>query len=66
MQVTIKEDHDLFPRCPHCDAELTEISATTAAAQGSRSFTFGKRYVYACPTCKKFLGLSQRKGIWAG
>jgi len=66
MQVTINEDLDLVPRCPHCEAELSEVSATIAKAQGLRSFTFGKHYAYACPSCWKILGFSQRKGFWAG
>ncbi len=66
MPIIINDDPDLVPRCPHCDAELTEISATTTVARGSSSFTMGKRYVYACPSCRKVLGFTQRKGFWAG
>ena len=66
MPVVVTEDPDLVPLCPHCGRELTEIVATSPKAQGSSSFTFGKRYVYSCPSCRKVLGLTQRKGFWAG
>ena len=66
MPVTIREERDLIPRCPHCDRELSEVVATTPSSAGSASFTFGKRTVYACPTCRKALGVSHRKGFWAG
>lgn len=66
MRITVSEDPDLVPRCPHCGADLTEISATSVAAHGSATFRFGKRTVYACPSCLKVLGFSQRKGFWAG
>jgi uncharacterized protein with PIN domain len=66
MTVSITEDRDLVPRCPHCEAELSEIVATTAGTIGSSQFRFGKRYVYACPSCRRALGVSHRKGFWAG
>lgn len=66
MSTTIREDPDLSPTCPHCDAPLTEVRATTVPAVGSASFQFGKRYVYACPRCNKLLGITHRKGFWAG
>ncbi|MBT8214458.1 MAG: hypothetical protein KJP12_04470 [Acidimicrobiia bacterium] len=66
MSVVVREDPQLIPLCPHCSAELNEIVATMPRAQGSGSFTFGKRTVYACSRCRKVLGFSQRKGFWAG
>ena len=66
MPVMIREEIDLVPRCPHCNGELNEIVATTATTAGSSQFRFGKRYVYACPSCRKALGVSHRKGFWAG
>jgi uncharacterized protein YbaR (Trm112 family) len=66
MPVTVTEDPDLVPLCPHCGQELNVIAASTPAVQGSSAFTFGKRTVYACPSCRKALGVSQRKGFWAG
>ncbi len=64
--VVVTEDLDLVPLCPHCNRELNEIVATSPKASGSAAFTFGKRHVYACPSCRKFLGITQRKGFWAG
>lgn len=66
MPVTISEDPELVPLCPHCNLELHEITAATPVARGSAAFKFGKRTVYACPSCRKALGISQRKGFWAG
>ena len=66
MPVVLIEDTDLVPLCPHCNRELSEIVATIPSATGSSRFTFGKRAVYACPRCRKALGVSERKGFWAG
>ncbi|MDJ0767158.1 MAG: hypothetical protein QNJ12_00135 [Ilumatobacter sp.] len=66
MSVVLVEDPDLVPLCPHCGRELSEIVATIPAASGSSKFKFGKRTVYACPMCRKALGVSERKGFWAG
>lgn len=62
----VTEDPDLVVLCPHCENPLTTISSRTLPASGSGVFTFGKRYVYACPNCRKCLGVSQRKGFWMG
>lgn len=66
MPIIVREDPDLVPLCPHCSRELSEIVATAPPASGSTSFKFGIRTVYACPTCRKVLGLSQRKTFWSG
>lgn len=66
MSVVVREDRTLVPLCPHCAAELREILATTPGVQGSAAFSFGKRHVYACPSCRKTLGVSHRKGFWMG
>jgi uncharacterized protein with PIN domain len=66
MTVVI-ESADLVPLCPHCDAPLQEVHGRTVTARGgATSFRFGKRYIYACPSCHKALGISHRKGFWAG
>jgi len=62
----IIENPDLVPLCPHCKAPLNEIDARTIPASGSSSFQFGKRYIYACKACNKALGITHRKGFWAG
>ncbi|MFP3916005.1 MAG: hypothetical protein ACLFWM_14085 [Actinomycetota bacterium] len=64
--VHVEEDPDLVPVCPHCDTPLAVIRARAAAGTGRAPFGFGKRYVYACPGCKKLLGVSHRKGFWMG
>lgn len=65
MTVVI-ESADLVPLCPHCDELLQEVHGRTVSARGATSFGFGKRYIYACPSCNKALGISHRKGFWAG
>ena len=62
----VNENPNLVPLCPHCEAPLNEVDARTVSAVGSSSFQFGKRYIYACPSCRKALGISHRKGFWAG
>lgn len=52
--------------CPHCETTLTSVSATLLQAGGGNPFSFGKRYIYACPACNKALGISHRKGFWMG
>ena len=62
----INENPNLIPLCPHCKAPLNEIDARSVPASGPGSFQFGKRYIYACSSCHKALGISHRKGFWAG
>ncbi len=66
MPVMITEDPDLVPLCPHCDQELREIVGRTPKTRGAAAFMFGRRTVYACPSCRKVLGVSHRKGFWMG
>lgn len=56
----IKEKYDMTPLCPHCEVELREIWYRMLSA------FLGKRYVYFCPSCRKVLGVSHRKGFWMG
>jgi len=58
--ITCEERSDETPLCPHCNAALNKVSCRRLSA------TFGKRYVYYCPGCKKVLGVSHRKGFWMG
>ena len=65
-QLTIEEDQALVPKCPHCDSPLPTVRARLATGRGDAPFSFGKRYLYACPTCNKLLAISHRKGFWMG
>ena len=56
----VEEKNDVNPICPHCEKELTLVWS-----RGLES-TFGKRYIYFCPKCRKVLGVSHRKGFWMG
>jgi uncharacterized protein with PIN domain len=58
--IPVEERNDITPVCPHCNAPLTLVQCNQLSS------TFGKRYVYSCPSCKKVLGVSQRKGFWMG
>lgn len=62
----VYEDDRLVPLCPHCEEPLTRIRARLLSPSGSFVFTWGKRYAYACSACGKLLGVSHRKGFWAG
>lgn len=66
----IKQDPNLVPLCPHCEEPLNEVKAreapVTGKVEGSVGFRWGKRSIYACPRCNKALGISHRKGFWAG
>ncbi|MFO7733025.1 MAG: hypothetical protein R6X21_05175 [Candidatus Aminicenantes bacterium] len=58
--IPVEERNDITPVCPHCQAQLTSIQCRQLSG------TFGKRYVYFCPSCRKVLGVSHRKGFWMG
>lgn len=62
----LREDPSLIPLCPHCKAELNEVVGREMSVTGTSSFAFGKRYIYACPRCHKAIGITHRKGFWAG
>lgn len=54
------EKDDVSPVCPHCNEVLVSVWCRRLSS------TFGKRYVYFCPGCRKVLGVSHRKGFWMG
>ncbi len=56
----VEERDDIEPICPYCEADLHKVWIREL-----REF-FGKRFVYFCPTCRKSLGFSHRKGFWMG
>jgi len=58
--ISVEEKEDVFPICPHCNAELRHIWCRLLES------LLGKRYIYFCPECKKVLGVSHRKGFWMG
>lgn len=62
----VHENAELVPICPHCSAALNEVHGRNLPAVGSSTFRFGKRYIYACPSCRKVIAISHRKGFWAG
>ncbi len=64
--VTAVEDPDLVPLCPHCDGLLTSVRARQMSSTGKPASRFGKRYIYACPSCNRTFGISHRKGFWMG
>ena len=46
--------------CPHCSSPLTTVWYQTMGGFA------GKRYIYFCPSCRKTLGISHRKGFLMG
>jgi hypothetical protein len=51
---------DVQPICPHCSTALREVMYRRLSG------AVGKRFVYFCGTCRKVLGVTQRKGFWMG
>ena len=60
------EQPELAPLCPHCNEVLNMIHTRRLDVVGSRTSRFGARYVYACPSCNRLLGITHRKGFWMG
>ena len=53
-------------KCPHCEHELDTVNADLLIPESTGIFSFGKRYIYSCPSCNKAIGVSHRKGFWMG
>lgn len=66
IQLVVEQQQTLSPVCPHCKAEISKVDATLLRPAGDAPFGFGKRYLYACPSCRTVLGVSHRKGFWMG
>ena len=58
--IELQRRDDVNPICPHCSAELTTVWFRELRGM------MGKRYLYFCPSCKKVLGVSHRKGFFMG
>ncbi len=58
--IPVEEREDVQPLCPQCGAEIRSVWLRELRS------TFGRRYIYFCPTCRKVLGISHRKGFWMG
>ena len=58
--INSEQRNDIFPICPHCQAEIHTVHYQEVTS------TFGKRYIYFYPQCRKVLGVSNRKGFWMG
>jgi uncharacterized protein with PIN domain len=56
----VRLDDALDPVCPHCNHTLAEVLARRLRHD------LGKAYVHYCPSCRKVLGISHRKGFWMG
>ena len=60
MRISTTEKKDVFPVCPHCKGDLTELWFQRLKDD------LGKRCIYFCPHCRSCLGLSHRKGLTMG
>ena len=58
--IDAREEKEISPICPHCSAEIHVILFRKISGM------FGRRYIYFCPSCRKVLGVSHRKGFWMG
>ena len=57
--LTIVKREDLTPKCPHCEAELTEVYSRTKGV----AIVQGTTAVYFCPHCQKVLGFGHGRMI---
>lgn len=60
QQIQVKDPGDVYPVCPHCQAEVREVF------QRRIQTLLGKAYIYYCAQCRKVLGVTHRKGFWMG
>lgn len=58
--IRIEENTTRTPICPHCEREVTNLSARKVQSP------WGVRFLYFCSHCRKVLGVSHRKGFWMG
>lgn len=58
LELAVEERDDFQPICPHCDKVLDRLIARKLSAS-----VFSKRLIYACPECRKVLGVTHRKGL---
>ena len=58
--ITLTKADDVAPLCPYCNAEIKTILYKEIYG------TFGRRFLYFCPDCRKTLGISHRKGLLMG
>lgn len=58
--IELIERKDASPICPHCSAPVKQVFFQQLRSR------LGRRYLYFCPTCRKVLGVSHRKGLWMG
>lgn len=58
--IEVKETKDQSAICPHCEKTLGKVNAIKTKSG------FGVRFIYACGSCRKVLGVSHRKGFWMG
>ena len=58
--IELEERNDAMPICPHCSEDLNRLWVREIRAW------LGRRFIYFCPSCRKTLGVSHRKGFWMG
>ena len=56
----LNENNHVDPLCPHCEQQLRAVNFQEIKSM------LGKRFIYFCPSCRKVLGVSHRKGFWMG
>ncbi len=58
--LALQKRDDVIPVCPYCQADLGVVWYRELTG------TLGRRYIYFCPSCRKVLGVSHRKGFFMG
>ena len=59
-KLPVEERGDFRPLCPHCEREMDRLLARLLTS----SF-LSRRLIYCCPHCRKAIGVTHRKGLWA-
>ncbi len=58
MQPKVSQrEADYEPLCPHCDQPIREVHWRQLQAVNAE-------YLFACPHCRKVLGIGVRKAAW--
>jgi len=59
-KLPVEERDDFQPLCPHCGREMDRLLARPLS-----SSLLNKRLIYCCPHCRKAIGVSDRKALFA-
>lgn len=56
----VEAPDDFAAICPHCEVELKGL------VQQRMNAVYGTAFAWACPSCRRVIGVSHRKGFFMG